>query len=131
MPNVPLEIPHCQTSFAAWRVRFDTRGTKGDIMTTIHAPATTGERLTRARLWVGLDQSEMAALLGRTRQTVSNWERDAVEPPFSAVAQWAKITRRSLDWIAFGEHEEEAPSEDGASVPSRPRESNPRPFHYE
>ena len=85
-------------------------------MVIINAPATVGQRMSRARLWVGLEQAGMAELLGKTRQTIGNWERDAVEPPFAAVARWARITGRSLDWIAFGDETEEAPPSDGAST---------------
>lgn len=72
---------------------------------------TRGERLTRSRLFVGLDQTEMGELLGRSRATVSNWERGIVEPPFSAVAEWARITGRSLDWIAFGDETNTLPEQ--------------------
>ncbi len=94
----------------------------------IHAPATTGQRMTRARLWVGLGQQEIAEMLGRTRQTVGNWERDAVEPPFSAVAQWARITGRSLDWIAFGDETENSPTANGGGVMVRPKGFEPLTF---
>lgn len=94
------------------------------------AATTPHERMTRARLFAGLDQAEMAALIGRSRNTVSAWERGANEPPLSAVAQWARITGRSLDWIAFGDAEE-APGEPEASRLSHLWDSNPRPIHYE
>ncbi|GEM_PF-2195296 len=121
-------------------------------------PMTVGERMTRARLFSGYQQEDMADLLGRTRNTIGNWERGSNEPPFSAVAEWAQITRVSLEWIAYGDRapahgapgsytaapiahlserpasrrgSEEAPSEDGASDTSHLRESNPRPIHYE
>ena len=79
-------------------------------MTMIKQALTVGERMVRARLWVGLDQSEMAQALGKTARTVGAWERGENEPPFSAVAQWARITGRTLDWIAYGDQNDEGPA---------------------
>lgn len=91
---------------------------------------TPAERMTRSRLFVGLDQTAMAELLGKSRNTISAWERGVSEPPLSAIAAWARITGRSIDWIAWGDEETPTASAMGVSG-SRLRESNPRPIHYE
>lgn len=67
------------------------------------------QRMSRARLFAGIDQAEMARILGRSRNTVSAWERGVNEPPITAVAMWAMVTGRSLDWIMWGD--EGAPRE--------------------
>lgn len=93
---------------------------------------TANERMTRGRLWIGLDQAEMADLMGYSRNTISNWERGVSEPPFSAMVKWAAITGRSLDWIAFGDRDDEAPAGGaGASDSSRLSDLNRRPVLYE
>lgn len=50
----------------------------------------------------GLDQSQIAELLGFTRTSVSNWERGKASIPATAMIRWAEVTRISLDWIAWG-----------------------------
>ena len=98
-------------------------------MTMTRETVTQGDRLTRSRLFVGLDQSEMAQRLGRSRATVSNWERGIVDPPFSAMAEWARLTGQSLDWIAFGNRE--APAANGEGLESHLSDLNRRPVLYE
>lgn len=88
-------------------------------------------RMTRARLFAGYEQAEMAELLGRSRNTISAWERGVNEPPFSVVARWAQITGQSLDWIAFGTEKESAPADTEAVHESRLWDLNPRPVLYE
>lgn len=97
-------------------------------MSTI-AEVTPAQRMTRARLFVGLEQADMAELLGKSRNTISAWERGVNDPPLSAVAKWARITGRSIDWIVWGDDETPTASAMGVSG-SRLRESNPRPIHY-
>ena len=90
---------------------------------------TTGERMAKARNWVGLDQADMARILSYSRNTVSNWERGVSEPPFSVVKEWAKITGRTLDWFANGDETEKAPAEyAGASGVARPEGFEPPTF---
>ncbi len=81
-------------------------------MSDITTAATAGERMARARAFAGLDQVTIAQLIGCSRSSVSAWERGVTEPPFSAVAQWSRITGRTLDWIAFGHGNDEAPSDE-------------------
>ena len=79
---------------------------------TANTPA---ERMTRARTWIGLDQTEMGEILGYSRNTISNWERGISDPPFTVMMKWGEITGRSLDWIARGDESEEAPADAEAS----------------
>ncbi|WP_449280977.1 helix-turn-helix transcriptional regulator [Leucobacter sp.] len=98
-------------------------------MATVQTATTPGERLVRTRLWVGLEQRDMAELLGVSRNTVGNWERGVTDPPFSAVMKWAQITGRSMDWIAFGDEEtEKAPTENGGGQMARPEGFEPPTF---
>ncbi len=100
-------------------------------MTIARAAHTQYERLRRSRLVAGLDQEQLAAALGYNRNTISAWERGVNEPPFSAVARWARLTGTSLDWLAYGDEEGPDSGESGPSMQSRLSESNRRPFHYE
>lgn len=72
-------------------------------MSTVTAPSTPAQRMTRARLFAGLEQAQMAEALGKSRNTISAWERGVNDPPLSAVALWARMTGRTIDWIAFGD----------------------------
>lgn len=59
-------------------------------------------RLRRARLIAGLEQAELAQLLGVARTSVSNYERGRHEPGASTFVHWAQATGTSLDWLAGG-----------------------------
>jgi transcriptional regulator with XRE-family HTH domain len=61
------------------------------------------ERMSRARLFAGLDQSQMATMLGKSRNTVSAWERGVNEPSVTDVARWALITGQTIEWIVWGD----------------------------
>ena len=98
-------------------------------MTNVQTAKTPGERMTRSRLWLGLEQKDMAELLGVSRNTIGNWERGITDPPLSAVMKWAQFTGRSMDWISFGDPTEEAPAEyAGASKVARPEGFEPPTF---
>ncbi|MGK0716180.1 helix-turn-helix transcriptional regulator [Leucobacter sp. W1153] len=98
-------------------------------MITSTQQTTQGQRLYRSRSFMGIKQEEMAKLLGKSKNTVSNWENDHVDPPLSAMAQWAKLTGRTIDWIAFGDETEEAPAASaGASGSVRPKGFEPLAF---
>lgn len=66
-------------------------------------PTTVGARLARARRFAGLEQADLAVTLNRSRSTISAWERGLTDPPMSAVASWAQLTGRTIDWIAYGD----------------------------
>ncbi|WP_431031529.1 helix-turn-helix domain-containing protein [Plantibacter sp. RU18] len=92
---------------------------------------TLGDALRKARLAAGMDQIDIAVKLKISRVTASNYETGRSEPPTSVFVAWARATGVSLDWLAEAVKPRTAPSEDGAVDGSRPRESNPRPSHYE
>ena len=102
-------------------------------MTMIDMPSATDlrRRLRASRLLADLEQDEIAERIGVSRGTVSNWERGRSEPGATFFVRWAHATGVSLDWLAAGINDE-TPTADAMGVSeSRPRESNPRPFHYE
>lgn len=86
-------------------------------MTMQRVQTTKGDRLRRARKDAGLSQEQMAMELDVARTTISQYENDGGGIAADRLIRWAELTGASLDWIAWGE--------------SRPRESNPRPSHYE
>lgn len=88
---------------------------------------TLADRLRKAREHANMEQLDLAAASGISRATISGAERGATTPHRSTLMLWASATGVSIQWLETGE----APSEEGASDQSRPRESNPRPFHYE
>lgn len=85
-------------------------------------------RLALAREIAGLDQSDMAKILGCARPTVSNYERGFTAPRRAIILAWAMATGTDPEWLATG-NDETPPTGDGVSQ-SRLSESNRRPFHY-
>lgn len=59
-------------------------------------------RLKAARVLAGMEQADMAAELGVSRQTISNWEVGRNEIPATAMIRWAELTRISIAWLGFG-----------------------------
>lgn len=93
---------------------------------------TLGQRLRVAREHLGVEQQELAEIMGTSRQTVSAVERGINHPRQLLVRAWSMATGVSLHWIETGQDETPSPDGDGAGLPvSRLRESNPRPIHYE
>lgn len=64
---------------------------------------TVADRLLKARTSAGLEQAELAAITGLSRQTISNYERGAVTPRRSGVNLWALATGVPVSWILTGE----------------------------
>lgn len=56
-----------------------------------------GKLLQMFRQMAGYDQTQMGALVGASRPTISAWERGEREPSFSQVVAWARITGQPLD----------------------------------
>lgn len=54
---------------------------------------TLGDRLRKARKAAGLEQADMARLIGTSRPNVSKWERNLVEPRVSQLIKWAEVTK--------------------------------------
>ncbi|WP_374201155.1 helix-turn-helix domain-containing protein [Agromyces sp. S2-1-8] len=91
--------------------------------------------MARARLFAGVDQIDMAARVGKSRNTISAYERGVSEPPMSVLAEWAVVTGRSIDWLVWGDegrpelvNAKAAPSEDEAASLVRPEGLEPPTF---
>ena len=63
---------------------------------------TLGDRLGKSLRASGISISEMAELLGVTRQTVGNWIADRSMPTFDVATLWAAQTGVPLGWLAAG-----------------------------
>lgn len=63
---------------------------------------TMADRLRKAREEAGLEQTQLAALLGVSRNTVSNIETQKTRPKPAVVARWAAITNTPVTWIESG-----------------------------
>jgi transcriptional regulator with XRE-family HTH domain len=97
-------------------VLFVARLRYGVRMTMIDNPSwTLTDRLKRARLVAGLEQGQIADMLGVARTTVSSWERGISEPSATNFVRWSELTGQSLEWLAEGVHAK-APAEAGADV---------------
>ncbi|WP_336630781.1 MULTISPECIES: helix-turn-helix transcriptional regulator [unclassified Microbacterium] len=64
---------------------------------TLNGTLTLGRLLSLYRQTAGIDQTQMGALVGASRATISAWETDGREPSFSQVVAWARITGQPLD----------------------------------
>lgn len=60
---------------------------------------TLGDRIAKARRRAGLEQPELGALMGVSRQMVSKWERDVTEPRPSQVERIADATSVPYAWL--------------------------------
>jgi transcriptional regulator with XRE-family HTH domain len=60
---------------------------------------TLGDRLTKARTLAGLTVQEMASAIRVSRGTVSNYEHDHTEPPFTTIKRYAELANVSLWWL--------------------------------
>ena len=69
---------------------------------TVTQTTTLGGRLRTARLFAGIEQTDLADTLGVSRGTISNYERGVSTLPALVMIQWADITRVALGWIAYG-----------------------------
>lgn len=65
-------------------------------------PMTLGQRFLQARGARKISQSELARLLGVTRNAVSMWERDASQPKSETMQKAAVILNVGFDWLATG-----------------------------
>lgn len=63
---------------------------------------TLGQRFLRARKAKKIPQSELARLLGVTRNAVSMWERDESQPKSKTMQKAAVILEVGFDWLATG-----------------------------
>lgn len=68
---------------------------------------TLGDRLRKAREFAGLDQDDLAAAIGISRGTVSNYElgRGQKAPKVYVLRDWAKTCGVPLEWILPSTHD--------------------------
>lgn len=82
--------------------------TPTDENTTNTPSWTTGDRLRKARRHSGKEAKELAADIGVSPNTISNYENDRVVPDRRTLISWAFATGVPLTWL---EHGDEAPEE--------------------
>lgn len=58
-----------------------------------------GEQIKGLRMCNGLNQVEMAKILGVTKQSVSNWENENIMPSIDMLVKIAKFFRVSTDYL--------------------------------
>lgn len=58
-----------------------------------------GKRINELRLSFGWSQVQLANKLNITKQTVSNWENDNIQPSIEMLVRIAKIFRVSSDYL--------------------------------
>jgi transcriptional regulator with XRE-family HTH domain len=61
-----------------------------------------GERIRARRQALELDQIALAALVGVTQQTISNWETEGIIPKTSRIIELAQLLQCKPEWLAFG-----------------------------
>lgn len=84
------------------------------------------DRIRKAMRVRDLSVQEVADALGVNRNTIGNWMNGRAHPSTPAMMAFSSVVGVPLEWLQTGT----APSEDGAELESRPRESNSRPSHY-
>ncbi len=60
---------------------------------------TTGQKILQCRKQKGLTQSQLAGLLGVTRQTVSRWESDSVFPETEKLVEMGRLFNVTVDYL--------------------------------
>ncbi|EGD53231.1 putative DNA-binding protein, partial [Gordonia neofelifaecis NRRL B-59395] len=86
---------------------------------------TESQRLTVARQYVGLSQTEFATMLGVSTATVQRAESGVTRPRRTTFMAWSMATGVDLHWLETGEAP--SPDGDGASQGCAIRDSNPEP----
>lgn len=66
-------------------------------------PWSLGERIVEAREKRGLQQNELAELMGVTPQAVSQWEGNTTQPKLANMAKLAEHLNVDQDWLLTGE----------------------------
>lgn len=90
---------------------------------------TIADRMRKSREHAGLDQGELAELIGIARNTVSNYERAQTEPRRPALIAWSMATGVPLAWLETGTAPHpEGPAPDGEKLPRL--DSNQEPAVY-
>lgn len=63
---------------------------------------TFGQRLANLRKGRGLNQQELADLVGTGKDMISRYERDAISPSIEVAAKIARVLNASLDDLVLG-----------------------------
>lgn len=74
---------------------------------------TTGQKILQCRKQKGLTQSELAELLGVTRQTVSRWESDSVFPETENLVEMGRLFNVTVDYLLNYVNNGEVPPDAG------------------
>lgn len=88
-----------------------------------------GDFLRKAREHADLEQSQLAADLGISRNTVINYERGKVAPRRAVVMAWAMRTGVPVEWLLGADESPRPDGPDGGSELPR-LDSNQQPFGY-
>lgn len=60
---------------------------------------TLGDRLRKARMVAGIGSEQMAAIVGVSRGTISNYENDHSDIPARALMKWSAETGVPVEWL--------------------------------
>lgn len=106
-----------------------TDGSLG-AMTMMDNPTwTLTDRLRKARLLAGLEQSDLAEMLRVSRNSISNYENGKTEPSATTFVRWAAATGVTLEWLAEGIRvNDKTPAEAGVLEDVRPKGFEPPTF---
>jgi len=66
---------------------------------------TLGERVRDRRKAAGLNQAELAALVGVSQAAVSDWEKGKATPSIGGAGALAKALDVELSWLVYGDEE--------------------------
>ena len=87
---------------------------------------TVADRLRKAREHAGLEQAQLAADLGVSRNTVGNYEGGKVTPRRPVLVSWALRTGVPLSWLETGAESPRPAGPDGGSRVVRHQGLEPR-----
>ena len=85
------------------------------------------DRLRKARETADLDQTQLAELIGVSRNSVSAAERGASKPRKPVLIAWAFATRVPFEWLMTGSTNNETPDPDGPGGELLRLDSNQQP----
>lgn len=68
----------------------------------VEDPKTLGGRIENARGHKLMTQSDLAVAIGKTRGSITQYERDAISPPLSVISQLAAALDVTPEYLAFG-----------------------------
>lgn len=70
---------------------------------------TMGDRLKKARESAGLEQGAFAEMIGISKSSVSNYERDNTRPRIIVLRAWAMATGVPMEWLQTGKEPPQGP----------------------